>query len=129
MRPGAALMAEPLDALPPLVAERRDTFRQKTLLKGKIVYADGAYSMNCVIRDMSRTGARIALAKGESIPTRVFLIDMRSGTAYECVVAWIRVPQYGLRFVHQHNLQYVSNPSLAFLKRLWTGSGAAAGQG
>ena len=125
MKTGSALVAEPPDALPPVVAERRDTLRQKTLLKGKIAYAEGAYSMDCVIRDLSRNGARVAIAKGQSMPTRVFLIDMRSGTAYECVVAWIRPPQFGLRFVHQHNLQYVTNPNLAFLRRLWVGSGSS----
>ena len=110
------------EALPPIVAERRDSQRQRVLLKGKIAYADGAFSMDCVIRDLSRNGARIALSKGQNMPTRAYLIDVRAGIAYECVVAWIRVPQYGLRFVSQHNLQYVTNPSLSFLKRLWTGS-------
>src|SRR2546423_2808196 len=111
MRSGPAPMAEPLDALPPVVAERRDDLRQRTLLKGKIAYSDGAFSMDCVIRDLSRTGARVAIAKGQSMPTRVFLLDMRTGVAYESVVAWIRAPQFGLRFVHQHNLQYVTNPN------------------
>jgi hypothetical protein len=117
------------DELPPVVAERRDLSRRRTLLKGKIAYGDGAFSMDCVIRDLSKTGARIALAKGQTMPTRSYLIDMRSAIAYECVVAWIRAPLFGLRFVSQHNLQYVTNPSLAYLKRLWSGSGASAGQG
>ncbi len=109
----------------PVLMTRRDSLRQRVLLKGKIAYADGAFSMDCVIRDLSRNGARIALSKGQNMPTRSFLIDMRAGVAYEAVVAWIRVPQYGLRFVSQHNLQYVTNPGLAFLKRLWTGAGAS----
>ena len=110
------------EALPPIVAERRDSHRQRVLLKGKIAYADGAFSMDCVIRDLSKNGARIALSKGQNMPTRAYLIDVRAGIAYESVVAWIRVPQYGLRFVSQHNLQYVTNPSLSFLKRLWAGA-------
>jgi hypothetical protein len=122
-------MANPAEMLPPVVAERRDSLRQKVLLKGKIAYADGAFSMDCIIRDLSRNGARIALAKGQTIPTRTYLIDMRTGVAYECVVAWIRIPQFGLRFVSQHNLQYVTNPNLAFLKRLWTGSGSSVSPG
>jgi hypothetical protein len=129
MSPQPVPTADPADILPPVVAERRDSSRQKVLFKGKIAYADGAFSTDCVIRDLSRNGARIALPKGQSMPTRAYLIDVRTGIAYESVVSWIRIPQFGLRFVSQHNLQYVTNPSLTFLKRLWTGAASSVSPG
>jgi hypothetical protein len=127
MTRGSGLKANDAEMLPPVVAERRDTLRQRTLLKGKIAYGDGAFSMDCVIRDLSKLGARIALAKGQNMPTHCYLIDVRSGVAYESVVTWIRAPLFGLRFISQHNLQYVTNPGLSYLKRLWIGAGLGKG--
>src|SRR5258708_3726002 len=92
-------MAQPDSAdLPPRVVNQRKTPRKRTLLGGKVIYGDGQQVRDCTIRDIPETGARIVMAKGQVIPTGVFLIDRRSRIAYEAPVSWIKAPDFGLTF-------------------------------
>jgi hypothetical protein len=114
-------MAQPDSAdLPPRVVNQRKTPRKRTLLGGKVVFGDGQHVRDCTIRDLSETGARIAIAKGEVIPTRVFLIDRRTPIAYEATVSWIKAPDFGLTFLKTHSLKGEVPPELDYLKRLWS---------
>jgi len=103
--------------------DQRQPGRKRVYLRGKIAYGNnGEFSLECLIQDISATGARISLKKNEFIPKHFFLIDLQSFIAYEAVVMWIRVrqtiPQFGLKFSTAHRLDHLSNPKLQFLKRL-----------
>jgi hypothetical protein len=114
-------MAQPDSAdLPPRVVNQRQASRKRTLLGGKVVYGDGQHVRDCTIRDLSETGARIAIPKGEVIPTRVFLIDRRTPIAYEATVSWIKAPDFGLTFLRAHSLKGDIAPELDYLKRVWS---------
>jgi hypothetical protein len=114
-------MAQPDSAdLPPRVVNQRKARRQRTLLGGKVIYGDGQQVRDCIIRDISEIGARISIAKGDVIPTRVFLIDRRSPIAYEATVSWIKVPEFGLTFLKTHALKGDIPAELDYLKRVWT---------
>jgi hypothetical protein len=110
-----------LTAPPPRVVEGRRTARKRTLLGGKVIYGDDNRVRDCTIRDISETGARIILAKGEIIPTRVFLMDRRSASAYEARVTWIKAPDFGLSFVNAYRLDSELPRELQHLKRVWAG--------
>jgi hypothetical protein len=102
----------------PPVIQARDP-RQRVLLGGKIVYGEeGAYTVDCAIKDMSAGGARVAVGKRDSLPAQVYLIDIRAGAAYEAEVVWRRSPQFGLRFVKRHDLTEMPR-ELRYLARLW----------
>jgi hypothetical protein len=114
-------MAQPDSAdLPPRVVNQRKARRQRTLLGGKVIYGDGQTVRDCIIRDISDTGARISIAKGEVIPTRVFLIDRRTPIAYEAAVSWIKVPDFGLTFSKTYSLKGNIPAELDYLKSVWT---------
>jgi hypothetical protein len=102
--------------MPPLV-ESRKTTRKRVILGGKVVYNEGSYTTDCRIRDISDAGARIVLAPGIVIPTRVVLVDTRSAIAYESEVIWLRPPDFGLRFLATYSLRGVVPPHLHYLKR------------
>ncbi len=111
------------ETLPPLADDQRRPGRKKVFLGGKVAYGNnGEFSLECVIHDMSATGAKISLKKNEFIPKRLYLIDFQRGVAHEAVVMWIKVrqtiPQFGLKFTHTHRLDYLSNPKLQFLKQI-----------
>ena len=53
------------DDLPPL-AERRPVPRRRVLLGGVATYEDGAYTLNCQIRDLNEKGARIVVSGSTS---------------------------------------------------------------
>ena len=109
------------EVLPPLVADARMVWRKRVLRGGKIVYGEeGEYSLDCLIHDISDSGARISLKPNEFIPTHFFLVDVQTGLAHEAAASWIRVmksvPQFGLKFLKSHELASLSR-KLKHLKR------------
>ena len=112
------------ELLPPIVADARMVWRKRVLRGGKIVYGDeGEYSLDCLIHDVSDSGARISLKPNEFIPTHFYLVDVQTGLAHEAAASWIRVmksiPQFGLKFSRTHELETLSR-KLKFLKRFAT---------
>ena len=112
-------MVEPKQTAVPPVAERRPKSRNRVLLGGIIVYSEGSYSINCTIRDISLTGARIGLPKGYSIPSSVYLINIRGQTGHEAQVVWFKGAEAGLAFVSSFDLDRIANPELSYLRRIW----------
>jgi len=112
------------ELLPPIVADERMVWRKRVLRGGKIVYGeDGEYSLDCLIHDVSDSGARISLKPNEFIPTHFYLVDVQTGLAHEAAASWIRVmksiPQFGLKFSRTHELETVGR-KLKFLRRFAT---------
>jgi hypothetical protein len=99
---------------PPI--EGRKSARKRVLLRGKVIYNEGAFTVDCRIRDISEGGARILLPDGQLIPTRIILLDMRDHVAYECEVAWFKGAERGLRFLARYPLRGVLPPTLTYLK-------------
>ena len=99
---------------PPI--EARKSQRKRVILRGKIIYNEGAFTVDCRIRDISEGGARILLPEGQVIPTRVILIDMRDRLAYECEVAWFQGAERGLKFLQKYSLRGELPPTLVYLK-------------
>ena len=100
--------------LPPI--EGRKSARKRVILGGKVVYNEGAFTLDCRIRDLSKGGARIVLGPGLVIPTRVVLIDTRNATGYECEVIWAKAPEFGVKFVSSQSLRGDLPAHLKYLK-------------
>ena len=110
------------ELLPPIVADERMVWRKRVLRGGKIVYGEeGKFSLDCLIHDISESGARISLKPNEFIPTRFYLVDAQTSLAHEATASWIRViksvPQFGLKFAQTYELDNLSARKLRFLKR------------
>lgn len=96
--------------------ELRRARRKRSLLGGKIVSPDGAQSFNCVVRDLSDTGARIDVPPSTVFPSRIFLLTPRHALAHEAQLVWRNARQAGLKFVAAHALG-PDRPSA--LRHLW----------
>jgi hypothetical protein len=107
-------------APPPRVVDERRAPRKRTLLGGKVIYGEDNRVRDCTIKDLSENGARIALARGEVIPTRVLLMDRRTASVYEARVTWIKAPEFGLSFVNAYSLERELPPELRHLKTVWS---------
>lgn len=103
--------------LPPM-AERRPTQRRRVVWRGRCVYPDGSRTFDCVIRDASETGARIAIKGAQMIPKRFYLIDRTNRTAHDVTVVWNNGKQLGLHFLNSFDVDTIKSKDLAFLKRL-----------
>lgn len=106
------------DNTPPF-AERRPKPRKRVLLTGIIAYANGAHSFHCTIRNLSESGARLAVGSQAQFPSDFYLINIRDRVAYDAKLAWNKGSEIGVTFKSTLPLAGITDPALAFLKQLW----------
>jgi hypothetical protein len=104
---------------PPPPAERRPGPRTRVLLSGIVAYGDGAYSFDCAFRNLSASGARLVMGKNIQFPSEFFLINIRDRVAYDCQLVWSKGTEVGVIFKTTIVLPAVTDPALAYLKKLW----------
>ena len=109
-------MPHPFD--PDRNAVQRSAQRRKALLPAKVVDRDGKRSVDCEIRNISDRGASIELPPDQIVPNQLFLIEIRSATAYEAEVRWRKPGRAGLRFLHTISLREAPD-TVRHLKQLW----------
>lgn len=86
--------------------DRRWAGRKPGLLAGMIAYHPVKPPVECVIRDMSATGAKIEVGgswgdsfnSAQDVPDRVTLFLRLDKTEVDCEVMWRRTKQFGVRF-------------------------------
>jgi hypothetical protein len=99
--------------------------RKTTFLAGKLVYGDGlaapdgAFTLDCAIRDISEGGAKISLSQQQSLPPELYLVVIKYGIAYRAQITWQKYPARGLKFLTPYYLTGALPADLAFLRRLW----------
>ena len=54
---------------------KRSSQRQRVLKTGKIIFAGGSFSIDCTIRNISETGARLQVPTTVGIPDKFTLVD------------------------------------------------------
>jgi|SoiMethySBSTD1v2_1073268.scaffolds.fasta_scaffold09593_7 PilZ domain-containing protein len=76
------------------------TFRRKSLkYPARLDVGDGQPSRECLLSDISETGARVILKHQDEIPDRVTLLIGTKGVApRHCRVAWRDGTELGLEF-------------------------------
>lgn len=79
-------------------SDRRTAAPRKRMLKeGKLLLSEWSV-IDCVIRDMSETGARVALSGPMALPDGLRLLVVSSNELYPVRVAWQRGQMAGLQF-------------------------------
>ena len=80
------------------VADRRVDPRKRTLQKGQLFYLDSGAAVECVVLDVSDSGARLRPIDVLSCPAR-FRLRMPDESSRQCEVAWRDGQDIGVRFV------------------------------
>ncbi|GJE18060.1 PilZ domain-containing protein [Methylobacterium marchantiae] len=83
------------------MSENRREARQRTFLKGRIIFNNGAASMDCLVRDMSSTGARLALTETATLPDVFDLFIPQKERTYKASLRWRRSDGIGIAFVDE----------------------------
>ena len=77
---------------------RRSNDRAKTLKSAKIVFNKNQSVIDCFIRDLSPTGAKLKL--GDLVPVpRTFVLELHDGTRYDCERVRAMGEEIGVRFL------------------------------
>jgi hypothetical protein len=97
------MMATPQDSMTNSV-EARQQARTRSFLGAKLVSRDGQFSARCLIRDISASGARIAISNDVILASPLFLIASSDQSMYLAKIIWRNASQAGLKFLEKHSL-------------------------
>ena len=79
-------------------SESRRDVRKRTFLRGRILYNGGAASMDCIIRDMSESGARLELSETSALPEVFDLYIQNKDATFRAMLCWRRGGEVGVTF-------------------------------
>src|ERR1700749_1110089 len=101
-------------------ADRRRSPRKACTLGGRLFYGLAGLSIDCVIRDISDHGARIAVPSAAwKAPKEIHLLSLREGKVYSGQVVWNRGRYLGLNFSLVQMAEALTDPMLGPLKAAW----------
>jgi hypothetical protein len=84
-------------ATAPATFQDRDSIRSKTFLKAYIRFQNR--TMNCVVRNMSLSGARVEVSQTSTLPTEFELDILQRGTLVPCALKWRKDEGVGVKFL------------------------------
>ena len=115
----ASLNVESLTAEPEgeSFVERRVKRRKRVQLPAKIAF--GASAADCMIRDLTDSGARIHAPTVLGLPDQVFLLIMSEGLVVRTRRVWADFPAFGLRFLEVEPIEKSTRPETAPLRLAW----------
>jgi PilZ domain len=80
------------------MSERRGAARQKSFLRGCIYFNNRRSAIDCLVRDISSTGARITFAGEVSMPDKIELYIPQKQKVVQAHVQWRRSNEIGVDF-------------------------------
>ena len=84
-----------------MTVDKRSELRQRVFLRGKILFNNGASSIDCLVRDISRVGARLALSETTSLPEVFDIHVAQKDHTYRARLRWRREDGAGVTFLDQ----------------------------
>jgi hypothetical protein len=91
-------------------ADKRGSRRARSLLKGQVIFNNRHSILDCTIRDISETGARIAFAHPLDIPEEFELNIPKKGSTARASVVWSNGPEHGIIFIRELEAQGATSP-------------------
>ena len=85
---------------------RRASPRRRQYKAAKLVFNDNQSVVDCVVRDISDTGARVRVGGWFDCPERL-VMKVSDGVSYSAEVVWFQNHELGLRFHGKANLEMV----------------------
>ncbi len=92
----SALRRNPAAA--PRRGKERATARQRHNLAGRIIFNNGRSSFDCIVRDISQEGARLAVAHPPSVPEEFELTLAGQAKRTRAEIRWRRADTIGISF-------------------------------
>ncbi len=115
----AVPVLQPVIPLSPDTVERRRVRRSRVLLRGKLVFDDGALSTDCTVRDISVWGARVRLKTELVLRDTMYLIESQNCVAHEARMVWKKGCDLGLQFTGRRDLDIASAKPFRIMREMW----------
>ncbi|WP_296596762.1 PilZ domain-containing protein [Phenylobacterium sp.] len=100
--------------------DRRAEPRVSVNARGRIMHGEklGIWA-DCLIKDLSDSGAKIELSHLHKVPPRFILIHFQAGMAFEVVLKWRRGDLAGMAFEVKHDLEQPVPQRLEAVRAAW----------
>ena len=79
--------------------EKRRCHRARRFKGGRIVVGRGNATIDCIIRDMTETGARLRIDSQLGVPKLFDLVAVSANHEFKCEIAWRCGFDIGVRFI------------------------------
>ncbi len=80
-------------------ADRRIAPRMRCLLQGRMVFNYKGSTLDCLVRNLSQTGARLAFNDPVALPHEFELVIEAQGVTYNARLVWSTGTAAGIRFI------------------------------
>lgn len=87
------------------MTERRATIRQRSLIKGRIYFNNRLSSMDCLVRDITATGARLEFSENVTLPAAFELYIPNRQEYFRARTKWRRGSLLGITWTHEEILK------------------------
>lgn len=81
--------------------DRRAFPRRRVLKRGKVLFNDNRSVFDCLIRDLSQGGARLACSQSSTLPEKFTLVFVPEREARDVRVAWRHMDEVGVAFTSE----------------------------
>ena len=81
--------------------DHRAAQRQRVLKQGKILFPNNMSVMNCTIRDVSATGAKLLCGEPATVPDEFRLVTPADNMVRDVKVVWRKPDQIGVNFTSE----------------------------
>lgn len=75
--------------------------RLRSYLRAKVIFPNNLSVMDCIVRDISESGARLWISKHEIVPDRFDLYIVLKERTYPVAVRWRSEEEIGVEFLPQ----------------------------
>ena len=86
------------------MVERRNQKRRRTMMQAKAIFNDKQSTIDCVIRDLSETGARLQFAGRADVPSTFELLIGGEAAPRICGVVWRTSDSVGVKFLERYTM-------------------------
>jgi hypothetical protein len=107
---------DPVSPIPASELEKRVSRRARTKLPAKIIFGSKEFVLDCTIRDLSATGARVAIPPLDILPKTLILVEPQNMLAFDSCVRWQRNSLVGLSFNKAISLDDPLDPETRLLR-------------
>lgn len=87
--------------------ERRKAPRQRSYLGGRITFNQQSSTMDCLVRNISGQGAKVAFSAAITLPDQFDLSIERKGVRIRVRTVWRRADEIGVSFLDENVQQHV----------------------
>jgi hypothetical protein len=80
-------------------AQRRESERHRCYIGGQVRYSDGRTIIDCMIKDMSATGAKLSMSNTAAVPANFELFIPSKNKSIRSVAVWRNHEEVGVQFM------------------------------